>query len=88
MLKVQAWLWAIRAPKKIRIERIAVKHNIPLYAIAIKMGVEEAITAMKKEIVEGVEKAVERVKKLVLEVTKPGDTVIVVGVGNTIGVAQ
>ncbi len=75
-------------PEKIKIERIAVSHGIPLYAIAIKMGLEEAITAMKKEIIDGVNAAIEKVKKLILEVTKPGDTVIVVGVGNTIGVSQ
>ncbi|WP_070807819.1 DUF1512 domain-containing protein [Pyrodictium occultum] len=75
-------------PEKIRIERIAVAHGAPLYAIAIKMGLEEAITAIKKEVVDGVEKAVERVKQLILEATRPGDTVIVVGVGNTLGVAQ
>ncbi|BES82049.1 DUF1512 domain-containing protein [Pyrodictium abyssi] len=75
-------------PEKIRIERVAVAHGAPLYAIAIKMSLEEAITAIKKEIVDGVEKAVERVKKLIIESTRPGDTVIVVGVGNTLGVSQ
>jgi hypothetical protein len=75
-------------PEKIKIERVAVSHGIPLYAIAIKMGLEEAITAMKKEIVNGVNAAIERAKKIIVETTKPGDTVILVGVGNTIGVAQ
>ncbi|BEP17044.1 DUF1512 domain-containing protein [Pyrofollis japonicus] len=75
-------------PEKIRIERIAVKYQLPLYAIAIKMGLEEAITALKKEVVDGVNKAIERAKMLILEETKPGDTVIIVGVGNTLGVAQ
>ena len=75
-------------PEKIRIERIAVKYRIPLFAIAIKMGLEEAITAIKKEIVDGVEKAIEHAKNLILEETHPGDTVIVVGVGNTLGIGQ
>jgi hypothetical protein len=75
-------------PEKIKIERVAIAHGIPLYAIAIKMGLEEAITAMKKEIIDGVNAAIEKAKKLILETTKPGDTVILVGVGNTIGVAQ
>ncbi len=75
-------------PEKIRIERIAAKHKVPLYAIIIKMSIEESINGMKKEIVDGVEKAIERVKRLVTEAAKPGETVIVVGVGNTIGVAQ
>ncbi len=75
-------------PEKIRIERVAYRIGVPLYAIVVKMGLEEAIQTMKKEVYEGVEKAVEKVKSLVLEVAKPGQTVIVVGVGNTLGVAQ
>jgi len=74
-------------PEKIRIERIATSLSIPLYAIAIKMGLEEAITAMKKEIAQEADKVVEKVLKLVDDITEPGDTVIVVGVGNTVGVA-
>jgi hypothetical protein len=73
-------------PEKIRIERLAVKRGIPLHAIAIKMGFEEAIGAMDKRIVEGVEKALKELKTLILETAKPGDVVIVVGVGNSIGV--
>ena len=73
-------------PEKIRIERIAVKYGIPLYAVAIKMGFEEAINAMKKEVVKGVEEALKETKDLIVENTQPGDAVIVVGVGNTIGV--
>ena len=73
-------------PEKIRIERIAVRHGIPLYAVAIKMGFEEAISTMKKEVVKGVEEALKETKDLIVENTQPGDAVIVVGVGNTIGV--
>ncbi len=75
-------------PEKIRIERIAARLGIPLYAVAIKMGMEEAITAMKREIVDGVEEAVTRVKDIIRDVAGEGDVVIVVGVGNTVGVAQ
>ncbi|MCE4602971.1 MAG: DUF1512 domain-containing protein [Desulfurococcales archaeon] len=75
-------------PEKIRFERIAVKHGIPLKAVIIKMGLEEAIQAMSKSIYEGSLKAEERVRQLILEETREGDTVVVIGVGNTIGVGQ
>ena len=41
---------------------------------------------MKKEVVEGVEKAVETALRVIREVAQPGEAVVVVGVGNTIGV--
>ncbi|MET1101210.1 MAG: DUF1512 domain-containing protein [Pyrodictiaceae archaeon] len=75
-------------PEKIRIERIAVKYGIPIYAVIVKMSIEESIQALRKELVEGVERAVERVKELVKTFVEPGKIAIVVGVGNTIGVAQ
>ncbi len=75
-------------PEKIRFERIASKYKIPLRAVIVKMGLEEAIQAMKKEIYEGVDKAVNRVKEIVKQESKEGDTVIVIGIGNTIGVGQ
>jgi hypothetical protein len=73
-------------PEKIRIERLAVRKKIPLYAIAIKMGFEEAINVMKKEVVNGVNRAVEEAKRLIIEAAASGESVIVVGVGNTIGI--
>jgi hypothetical protein len=41
---------------------------------------------MKKEITEAADKVSQRVKELVTERTKPGSTVIVAGIGNTVGV--
>lgn len=73
-------------PEKIAIERSTAKYNIPLDAVVIKMSSREAITEMTKEIYDGVIKAVERVKEIIRSRTSVGDTVIVVGVGNTIGV--
>ena len=75
-------------PEKIAIERVAAKYNIPIDAIIVKMSMEEAITEMPKEVYEASEKVVEMVKQIIRERTKPGDTVILVGVGNTCGVAQ
>ncbi len=73
-------------PEKISFERITTKYEIPLRAVIVKMGMEEAIQAMKKEIAEAVDKAVERVKEIIRKETREGDIVIVVGVGNTLGV--
>ncbi len=75
-------------PEKIRIERVAVRLGVPVYAVAIKMGLEEAITAMRKEVEEGVNRALDRVKDMIRELVRPGNAVIIVGVGNTIGVSQ
>lgn len=43
---------------------------------------------MAAEIAEAAEKVVERVKRRVIEGTKPGDVVIVAGIGNTVGVGN
>ena len=75
-------------PEKIRFERIAAEHGIPLRALIIKMSMEEAIQAMTKKIYDGVEKAVARAKEIILAETKPGDVVVVAGIGNTSGVGQ
>lgn len=75
-------------PEKIAIERVAVKYNIPIDAVVVKMSMEEAITEMRKEVYDAADKVVSYVKNLIVERTKPGDTVILVGVGNTVGIAQ
>jgi hypothetical protein len=75
-------------PEKIAIERVAVKYNIPIDAVIVKMSLEEAITAMPQKVYEAADKVIEIVKRIINERTKPGDTVIVIGVGNTVGVAQ
>ncbi len=75
-------------PEKIRFERVAAEHKIPLRALIVKMSLEEAIQAMNKKIYEGVEKAVAKAKEIILAETKPGDVVIVAGIGNTNGVGQ
>ncbi len=71
---------------KFKIEQEVTSHKVPVDAVIIKMSVEEALTPMKKEIYDGAYKAAERVKNMILERTKPGDTVIVAGIGNCIGI--
>ena len=74
--------------ERFKIEEEATKQNIPIYAVIVKQSIQEAITPMKKEILEAGEKVIDRIKKLIVERSKPGDTVIVAGIGNTIGIGQ
>lgn len=73
-------------PEKIAIERATTKYGIPLKAIVVKMGLEDAITTMKKEIYEACERTYEFVKRIISENTRENATVIVAGIGNTIGI--
>ncbi|WP_455364427.1 DUF1512 family protein [[Eubacterium] cellulosolvens] len=74
--------------ERFKIEEEAKRFKIPVYAIIVKESIQEAITPMKKEIAGSMDKVLERIKKLLLQRTKEGDTVIVAGIGNSIGIAQ
>jgi hypothetical protein len=71
-----------------QIEEVATKHKIPLYAIVIKQSIKEAITLMKKEIADSAEKVTSQIHEMIKDNTKPGQFVLVIGVGNTLGVSQ
>ena len=71
-----------------KIEEAVVKHKIPLNAVIVKEDIGDAVSPMRKEIADSVDKVIERVKNVILERTKEGDKLIIVGVGNTIGVGQ
>lgn len=69
------------------IEDVAVKHNIPLDSIIVKMRSEEAIVPMKKEVKDAVPQVIEKIKESIRR-TKKGEKVVIVGVGNTSGVGN
>jgi len=71
-----------------KIEDKLTKYHIPINAIIVKEDIGDAVSPLRKEINDAVDKVIERVKALILEQTKEGDTVIIVGVGNSIGVGQ
>ena len=48
----------------------------------------DAISVMKKEIAESSEEVMTRITRTIKEKSKRGDDVIIVGVGNTLGVGQ
>lgn len=71
-----------------KIEESILKYHIPINAIIVKEDIGDAVSPMRKEIFDAVDKAIERIKQVILERTKEGDTVIIAGVGNSIGVGQ
>ncbi len=74
--------------ERFQIEEIATRHRIPIYAIVIKQSIKEAITLMKKEIADTAEKVTFQIYELVKDTTKAGQSALIIGVGNTIGVSQ
>jgi hypothetical protein len=69
------------------IEDIVVKRGIPLDSIVVKMSQEEAIMPMRKAVKDALPRVRQSLKRS-LERTKRGDTVLVVGVGNTSGIGN
>ena len=74
--------------EKFQIEDIATKNNIPVFSIVIKQSVLEAITLMTKEIANQADSVRSQVYDLILENTLENQTILVIGVGNTVGVPQ
>ena len=73
---------------RFQIEEVATKHNIPVYAIVIKQSIKEAITLMTKEIADKADEVESQIYQTIRENTIPGQAVLIVGVGNTLGVPQ
>ena len=71
-----------------KIEEKITKYKIRNYAIIVKEDIGDAVSPMRKEINDAADKVIERVKDMVKERTNEGDTVLIVGVGNSIGVGQ
>jgi|YelNatPaOPRAMG01_1025707.scaffolds.fasta_scaffold08115_6 hypothetical protein len=72
--------------EKYKIEEAVTKKGMPLYGVIIKMSLIEALSPITKDILSGVERAFDRVKEIIMEKTAPGARVLLVGVGNTIGI--
>ena len=73
---------------RFKIEAIATKYDIPIFAIVVRQSVKEAITLMKKEISDQAENVKSQVYEMITDNSSPNQTVLVIGVGNTLGVAQ
>ena len=74
--------------ERFQIEAIATTNNIPIFSIVVKQSVKEAITLMTKEIADQADDVRLQVYEMIRENTKQGQSVLIIGVGNTAGVTQ
>ena len=73
---------------RFKIEAVAAKYNIPILALVVRQSVKDAITLMKKENSDQTENVRKQVYEMITDNSNPNQTVLVIGVGNTMGVAQ
>ncbi|MFX0054061.1 MAG: DUF1512 family protein [Candidatus Hermodarchaeota archaeon] len=73
-------------PEKHAMEQTATENDIGIEAIVIKEDEAAAVGVMDKKILDSVPEVIERIKTSILKRTKPGDKVILAGIGNTIGI--
>jgi len=73
---------------RFKIEAVATKHDIPIFAIVVRQSVKDAITLMKKEISDQTENIRKQVYEMITDNSNPNQTVLIIGVGNTLGIAQ
>ena len=74
--------------EKFQIEEIATKSAIPVFSIVVKQSVKEAITLMTREISEQTDEVTSQIHAMIRENTTPGQSVLIIGVGNTVGILQ
>ena len=72
--------------EKFKIEEEVTKKGTKLYAIIIKMSLKEAITPLTEDLFKSTQRAVEIIKQTIVEKVPEGGNVLVIGIGNTIGV--
>jgi hypothetical protein len=74
--------------EKYKIEEAAKSHDVPLYAIAIKEGVEHVISPLVEPLMDATDRAIESIHRIIQEYSREGDYILVAGIGNTVGVGQ
>lgn len=72
--------------ERFNIEKIATERGVPLYAVLIKMSEEEALSVLDEKLYASVERVIKVVERMIRERVPSGGRVIVIGVGNTVGV--
>ncbi|MHA2021761.1 MAG: DUF1512 family protein [Candidatus Thorarchaeota archaeon] len=73
-------------PEKHAMEQAATENDIGIEAIVIKEDEAAAVGVLDKRILDSVPEVIERIKTSILKRTKPGDKIILAGIGNTIGI--
>jgi len=74
--------------ERFKIEDVATKNSIPILAIVIKQTIKEAITLMSEDIAKQAKSVRTQVYEMIEENSNTGQTVMIVGVGNTLGILQ
>jgi hypothetical protein len=74
--------------EQFKIEEVAAKYKVPVYAVVVKQSIKEVLAPMTLAIEKAADEVAGTVKRVILERTNENDIVIIVGVGNTMGVAQ
>ena len=74
--------------ERFKIEEVATKNNIPILAIVIKQTIKEAITLMSEDIAKQAKSVKTQIHEMIEENSKSGQTVMIIGVGNTLGISQ
>jgi len=74
--------------EKFNIEKLSSKYKIPMYCLIIKQSYEEAIGPLKDQVIVKIDEVLARLRKYILTKAKENESILIVGVGNTIGVAQ
>jgi len=72
--------------EKFKIEASSTQNKIPIDAIICRQSLQDAITTMKNPIAKSVPKIMDLIKEMIRKEVKEGDSVIVAGIGNTIGI--
>ncbi len=81
---------AIGGPQveKYKVEETVLKYKVPVNVVLIKEDIGDAVSSLRKEVFDAAEPVIDRIKRVILERTKKGDSIIIAGVGNTIGIGQ
>ena len=74
--------------ERFKIEDVATKNNIPILAIVVKQTINEAITLMSEDIAKQAKSVKTQIHEMIEENSKSGQIVMIVGVGNTLGISQ
>jgi hypothetical protein len=73
-------------PEKHAMEQAATEYGIGIEAIVVKEDEAAAVGVMDKKILDAVPEVIERIKTAINKRTKPGESIILAGIGNTIGI--
>ena len=74
--------------ERFQIEEIAAKRGAPVVSIVVRESVGEALSLMTEEVADLAEEVGARAREAALDAAQEGQTVAVIGVGNTSGVGQ